>query len=69
MLFCLIVAIFSTIFWIDTLVITVTNAKVNPYQKSPDEEKIILKRTIIRIFNILVSSISWAGVIYFGINI
>ncbi len=65
MFFCFVVAIFSTLYWIDSLVISVTNAKVNPYQKNIEEEKIIMNRTAIRLISIGLSAIFWGVIIIF----
>lgn len=65
MYFCLVIAIFCTIYWIDSLVISVTNAKINPYSKTLEDVKRINTATFLRLFSLFLSAIFWGAVIYF----
>lgn len=66
MYFCFIIALFTTLYWVDSLIITVVNAKVNPYSKNADDEKIMKNRTIIRLVSLLLSTIFWGVIFIFG---
>lgn len=65
MYICLVIAILSTLMWIDTLSIESINARVNPYQKSEEDKSKdhinALKRTI----SLIISALFWAAVIVF----
>ena len=63
MIVCLIIAILSTLYWIDSLIITVTNAKINPYQKNIEQEKREKQTTILRLSAMLTSSVFWGIII------
>jgi hypothetical protein len=65
MYFCLVIAIFCTIYWIDSLVISVTNAKINPYSKTHEDIKRINMATFLRLFSLFLAAIFWGAVIYF----
>lgn len=65
MVFCLSVAIMATLYWVDSLIIVTTNAKVNPYAKTPEQEKIIRTSTIVRLTSLFIASIFWGVVIYY----
>ena len=65
MYFCLVIAFLMTFLWIDNLVVSSINARVNPYQKT-DEDKArnemdAKKRTAY----IIIASLFWAVVIIF----
>lgn len=64
MVFCWIIAILSTLYWIDTLVISVTNARMNPYRNSAEVQKQDRNSAIARLCSIAVASICWAIIFY-----
>lgn len=65
MYFCLVIAIFCTIYWIDSLVITITNAKINPYSKTLEDVKRMNTAAFLRLFSVFLAAIFWGAVIYF----
>lgn len=59
-LFCLLVALFSTLLYINFLIVEIVNAKINPYNRSEDDFKKALKNSYIRIILIAIMSIFWS---------
>lgn len=64
MLFCLFIAILSTLIWINVSVAQSVEAKVNPYSQDTDGER---KRSILKNYLVIIMSIFWAIVIRFGV--
>lgn len=60
---CIIIALFSTLYWIDLLVISVTNEIITQYSKGVEERKMEEKRAIVRLSALGISSLFWAIVI------
>ena len=65
MFFCLIIAILSTLIWVNVMYAENINAKVNPYQKNNDDMKNDERRGVLKTLLVIIMSISWATVIYF----
>ena len=65
MYFCLIVALLSTLIWINVLYAENINAKVNPYQKNDEDMKNDKRRGVLKTLLVIIMSISWATVIYY----
>ena len=63
MFFCLIIALLSTLIWINVMYAELINAKVNPYQKTNDDMKNDERRGILKTLLVIIMSISWAIVI------
>ena len=66
MYFCLIAAFLFTFLWIDSLAVSSINARINPYQKSQEDKKRDEKDAIRRTIYIVLASLFWATVIFFG---
>ena len=64
MYFCLIIAILSTLLWVNVLYTENINAKVNPYQKNDEDMKNDKRRGVLKTLLVIIMSISWATVIY-----
>ena len=64
MYFCLIIAILSTLLWVNVLFTEKINAKVNPYQKNDEDMKNDKRRGVLKTLLVIIMSISWATVIY-----
>jgi hypothetical protein len=64
MYFCLIIAILSTLLWVNVLFTENINAKVNPYQKNDEDMKNDKRRGVLKTLLVIIMSISWATVIY-----
>lgn len=62
MLFCLFIAILSTIIWLNITVAEVLSAKLNPYKETDESDK---KRTVLKNYLSLIMAIFWAIVIRF----
>lgn len=65
MFFCLIIAILSTLIWINVMYVENINAKVNPYQKNGEDMENDKRRSVLKTLLVIIMSISWATVIYF----
>ena len=59
-LFCLLVAIFSTLLYINLLIAEIVNAKINPYNRDENDYKREVKNSYIRIVLISIMSIFWS---------
>lgn len=66
MFICLVIAILATFLWIDQMVIESINARINPYQKTVDDVKADRVNAVKRTVYILIASIFWSTVFYFG---
>lgn len=66
MYFCLIIAFLMTFLWIDNLVITSINARVNPYQKTEEDKKRDQKDAVKRTVYIVLASLFWSTAILFS---
>ncbi len=64
MYFCLIIAILSTLLWVNVLFTENINAKVNPYQKNDEDMKNDKRRGVLKTLLVIIMSISWTTVIY-----
>lgn len=64
MFFCLIIALLSTLIWINVMYVEYINAKVNPYQKTAEDMKNDERRGVLKTLLVIIMSISWASVIY-----
>jgi len=60
---CILIALFSTLYWIDLLVISVTNEIITQYSKGVEERKMEQKRAIVRLSALGISSLFWTIVI------
>ena len=65
MYFCLVIAFLMTFLWIDSLVVSSINARVNPYQKTDDDKKRDERDAKNRTTYIIIASLFWAAVIIF----
>lgn len=65
MFFCLIVALLSSLLWINVLYVENINAKINPYQKTKKDMDDDRRRSVLKTILIIIMSVSWATVIYF----
>ena len=65
MFFCLVFAFLMTFLWVDSLVISSINARVNPYQKSEEDKKFDENKAKMRTVYIILASIFWAVVFAF----
>ena len=65
MFFCLVIAILSTLIWINVMYVENINAKVNPYQKNGEDMENDKRRGVLKTLLVIIMSISWATVIYF----
>lgn len=54
-----------TFLWIDNLVVSSINARVNPYQKSEEDKKYDENKAKLRTLYIILASLFWAAVIMF----
>lgn len=54
-----------TFLWIDSLVVSSINARVNPYQKTDDDKKRDERDAKNRTTYIIIASLFWAAVIIF----
>ena len=59
-LFCLLVAIFSSLLYINLLIAEIVNAKINPYNRDENDYKREVKNSYIRIVLISIMSIFWS---------
>ena len=59
-LFCLLVAIFSSLLYINLLIAEIVNAKINPYNRDENDYKMEVKNSYIRIVLISIMSIFWS---------
>ena len=64
MYFCLIIAILSTLLWVNVLFTENINAKVNPYQKNDEDMENDKRRGVLKTLLVIIMSISWTTVIY-----
>jgi hypothetical protein len=60
MLFCLFVAIISSLIWVNLTFAEVVSAKLNPYKETDDGDR---KRTVIKNYLIVIMALFWAIVI------
>lgn len=60
MLFCLFIAILSTLIWVELSFAQIIEAKINPYSQSTDAEK---KRTILKNYIVIIMALFWAIVL------
>lgn len=65
MFFCLVIAILSTLIWINVMYVENINAKVNPYQKNGEDMENDKRRGVLKTLLVIIMSISWTTVIYF----
>lgn len=65
MYICLIIAFLMTFLWIDNLVVSAINARINPYQKTADDKKRDEMEAKKRSVYIILASLFWATVIFF----
>lgn len=65
MYFCLVIAILMTFLWIDNLVVSSINARVNPYQKTDEDKNRDERDAKKRTAYIIIASLFWAAVIFF----
>jgi hypothetical protein len=65
MYFCLVIAFLMTFLWIDSLVVSSINARVNPYQKTDEDKNRDEKDAKKRTAYIVIASLFWAAVIFF----
>ena len=65
MYFCLVVAILMTFLWIDNLVVSSINARVNPYQKTDADKNRDERDAKKRTAYIIIASLFWSAVIFF----
>ena len=61
----LIIAFLMTFLWIDSLVVSSINARVNPYQKTDEDKKRDERDAKKRTIYIILASLFWATSIYF----
>ena len=62
MLFCLFIAILSTIIWLNITVAEILEAKLNPYKATDESDN---KRTVLKNYLSLIMALFWAIVIRF----
>lgn len=62
-LFCFIVALFTTLLWVNLMFTELINAKINPYQKTQEDLDIDRKRGVLKTVCIAIMSIFWAVII------
>lgn len=65
MYFCLVIAFLMTFLWIDNLVVSSINARVNPYQKNENDERFDKNNAIKRTVYIILASLFWSAVVIF----
>lgn len=65
MYFCLVIAFLMTFLWIDSLVVSSINARVNPYQKTDEDKNRDEKDAKKRTAYIVIAALFWAAVIFF----
>lgn len=65
MYFILVIAILMTLLWIDNLVVSSINARVNPYQKNEADKKFDKMNAIKRTVYVVLSALCWSAFIYF----
>lgn len=65
MYICLIIAFLMTFLWIDSLVVSSINARINPYQKTDEDKKRDERDAIKRTVYIILASLFWATFIFF----
>lgn len=54
-----------TFLWIDNLVVSSINARVNPYQKTEEDKKKDQKDAVRRTIYIILASLFWSTAIFF----
>jgi hypothetical protein len=62
MLFCLFIAILSTIIWLNITIAEILEAKLNPYKETDASDN---KRTVLKNYLSLIMALFWAIVIRF----
>ena len=65
MYFCLIIAILSTLLYINIIITDIINSRINPYLTSSKELDSEMNKTKLKISLILIMALFWATVIYF----
>ena len=60
MLFCLFIAILSTLIWVELSFAQIIEAKINPYSQNTDAEK---KRAILKNYIVIIMALFWAIVL------